>query len=100
MSEKRKDNQGRVLKDGESQRSDGSYQYRYTDIKGKRRYVYAPTLAKLREKRKESRRQFLMTAWITVPERSLSRSLSRNTCARSRECGTTPGSTTILFSVS
>ena len=50
MSEKRKDNQGRVLKDGESQRSDGSYQYRYTDIKGKRRYVYAPTLAKLREK--------------------------------------------------
>ena len=32
MSEKRKDNKGIVLKDGESQRPDGRYQYRYTDI--------------------------------------------------------------------
>ena len=39
MSEKRKDSRGRVLKDGESQRSDGNYQYRYTDIRGKRKYV-------------------------------------------------------------
>lgn len=53
MSEKRKDKKGKVLKDGESQRSNGSYQYRYTDIKGKRRYVYAPTLQELRDKEKE-----------------------------------------------
>ena len=33
MSEKRKDKKGRVLKDGESQRTDGSYQFRYTDIR-------------------------------------------------------------------
>ena len=53
MSEKRKDNKGRILKDGESQRSNGSYQYRFTDIRGKRQYVYAPTLEKLREKEDE-----------------------------------------------
>lgn len=53
MSEKRKDKKGRVLKEGESQRSDGSYQYRYTDIKGKRKYVYAPTLKELRDKEAE-----------------------------------------------
>ena len=37
MSEKRKDKKGRILKDGESQRSNGSYQFRYTDVNGKRK---------------------------------------------------------------
>ena len=46
----RKDAKGRVLKAGESQRKDGSYMYRYTDIRGERRSVYAPDLKKLREK--------------------------------------------------
>ena len=41
---KRKDNKGRVLKTGESQRKDLIYQYRYTDCRGKRQSVYAPTL--------------------------------------------------------
>lgn len=50
MSEKRKDNKGRVLKDGESQRKNGTYQYRYNDVKGNRKYVYAPTLQDLRDK--------------------------------------------------
>ncbi len=50
MSEKRKDNKGRILKDGESQRGNGSYMFRYTDLRGKRQSVYAPTLEKLREK--------------------------------------------------
>ena len=53
MSEKRKDKKGRVLKDGESQRTDGSYQFRYTDIRGKRKYVYARSLQELRDKEKE-----------------------------------------------
>ena len=44
MSEKRKDNKGRILKTGESQRKDGIYQYRYTDFRGKRQTVYASTL--------------------------------------------------------
>ena len=39
MSEKRKDSKGRVLKDGESQRANGTYDYRYTDIHKKRRCI-------------------------------------------------------------
>lgn len=31
MAEKRKDNKGRVLKENEAQRKDGSYQYRWRD---------------------------------------------------------------------
>ena len=51
--ERRKDNKGRVLKEGESQRKDGLYQYRYTDKTGKRHTVYASDLKTLREKEKE-----------------------------------------------
>ncbi len=57
MSEKRKDNKGRILRTGESQRKDLSYQYRYTDIQKKRRTVYASDLRELREKEKEIQRQ-------------------------------------------
>lgn len=53
---KRKDNKGRVLKFGESQRENGSYMYRYTDTSNKRRYVYAPTLDELRQKETEIQR--------------------------------------------
>ena len=49
MSEKRKDSKGRVLKTGESQRKDGRYQYRYTDLCGERRIVYAKQLDELRK---------------------------------------------------
>lgn len=37
----RKDTKGRNLREGESQRSDGRYQYRYTDSGGVRRTVYS-----------------------------------------------------------
>ena len=57
MSEKRKDNKGRVLKTGESQRKDLIYQYRYTDIHGKRQTVYSSDLKELREKEKVIQRQ-------------------------------------------
>lgn len=53
MSEKRKDSNGRILRTGESQRKDGSYQYRYTNSAGKRVVVYHPTLKGLRDKEKE-----------------------------------------------
>ena len=43
MSEKRKDSRGRILKDGESQRKNGTYMYRYADIHKRRKYVYAKT---------------------------------------------------------
>lgn len=50
---RRKDNRGRVLRSGESQRKDRTYDYRYTDAFGKRRSVYAGTLQELREKEAE-----------------------------------------------
>lgn len=55
MAKARKDNKGRVLKKGESQRkSDLMYIYTYTDsITQKRRYVYAKDLMILREKEKK-----------------------------------------------
>lgn len=53
MSKVRRDNKGRVLRQGESQRKDSLYQYRYTDCFGKRHTVYAPTLKELREKEEE-----------------------------------------------
>lgn len=56
MPEKRRDNKGRILKDGESQRKNGSYDFRYTDIHGKRRSIYARTLEELREKEREVKR--------------------------------------------
>jgi integrase len=49
---KRRDNQGRLLKDGESQRKDGRYMYRWTQD-GKQRTVYALTRDELREKEKK-----------------------------------------------
>ena len=50
MAGKRKDKNGRVLKTGENQRKNGTYDYRYTDPHGKVRCVYAKTLESLREK--------------------------------------------------
>lgn len=50
MAERRKDNKGRVLKENESQRKDGAYDYRWRSIDGKRHSVYAPTIEELREK--------------------------------------------------
>ena len=41
MSEVRRDNKGRKLRTGESQRKDGKYEYKYQDAFGKRRTVYS-----------------------------------------------------------
>lgn len=56
MTEKRRDNKGRVLKDGESQRKNGTYDYRYTDIHKKRRCIYAKSLTELRRKEADIQR--------------------------------------------
>lgn len=53
MAKSRKDNKGRVLRKGESQRkSDLRYIYQYTDPNGIRRVIYAKDLLELREKEK------------------------------------------------
>ncbi len=41
MSAKRKDSKGRNLRNGEVQRPDGMYMFRYTDQDGKRRAIYS-----------------------------------------------------------
>lgn len=41
MTDRRKDHKGRTLKVGESQKKDLSYQYRYTDMLGKRHTIYS-----------------------------------------------------------
>lgn len=53
MSEKRRDDKGRILKTGESQRKDGRYQYRFTDANGKRHTIYAANLQELRVKEED-----------------------------------------------
>ena len=50
MNRKRKDKNGRVLKTGENQRKNGTYDFRYTDGHGKVRCIYAKTLDELRRK--------------------------------------------------
>jgi len=51
MAISRKDDRGRALRKGEIQRSsDKRYMYSYTDPMGRRKFIYAKTLAELREK--------------------------------------------------
>ena len=50
---KRKDKNRIVLRTGEGQRPNGTYEYRWTDEEHKRRRVYAKTLEELREKEEE-----------------------------------------------
>ena len=69
MSEVRRDSKGRKLLNGESQRKDGKYEYKYVDAFGKRRTIYSWKLTpsdrvpagkrndlSLREKSKEAER--------------------------------------------
>ena len=58
---RRKDNNGKVLKDGESQRKDGRYQYRWTNKLGKRSIIYATSLKELREKKLKSKKNLI---WV------------------------------------
>ena len=46
VSEKRRDNKNRILRNGESQRKDGRYAYKYTDATGKQQFVYSWKLEK------------------------------------------------------
>lgn len=53
MAKSRKDSKGRVLRKGETVRSNGSYQYAYNDKFGKRQYIYAKDLVTLRQREEE-----------------------------------------------
>lgn len=54
MAQSRKDNKGRVLRKGETQRSsDGKYVYAYTDPEGKRRSIYSKNIMELRAREEQ-----------------------------------------------
>ena len=59
MAEKRKDNKNRILKEGEHQRPNGTYEYKWRDRLGKRHSIYAKTLAELRDKELDVMRDIL-----------------------------------------
>lgn len=46
MSEKRRDNKNRILRNGESERKDGRYAFKYIDATGKPQFVYSWKLEK------------------------------------------------------
>lgn len=46
MSEKRRERKNRVLRNGESQRKDGIYMYKYNDANGEVKYFYSWRLDK------------------------------------------------------
>lgn len=56
---KRRDDKNRVLREGEAQRKNGTYEYKWRDKTGKRRGIYAKTLTELREKEEEVKRDAL-----------------------------------------
>lgn len=79
MSEKRRDNKGRILRTGESQRQDGRYTYKYTNAFGKPQFVYAWKLTamdrtpagkrediSLREKEKRYEKTLMMELTLLV----------------------------------
>lgn len=57
--ERRKDNKNRVLKEGEYQRANGTFEYKWRDKRGNRHSVYAKTLDELRRKKEEVLRDTL-----------------------------------------
>lgn len=62
----RKDNKGKVLRKGESQRKDGTYMFRFTDECKKRKSIYAKTLAELREKELKIKRDKMDNIRLSV----------------------------------
>lgn len=75
--ERRKDNKGRVLKEGESQRKDGMYQYRYTDKFGKRKYLYSKDLKELRKQEEDLKRTIALYGTVVNTNITLSEVVSR-----------------------
>ena len=59
MTPRRKDESKRVLKEGEYQRDNGTYEFKWRDANGKRHSQYAKTLEELRDKEAEILRDIL-----------------------------------------
>lgn len=59
MAEKRRNNKKQLLKEGEYQRPNGTYEYKWRDRRGTRHSVYAKTLEELRKKKLDVLRDVL-----------------------------------------
>ena len=62
---KRKDKSRAVLRTGESQRADGTYQFRWTDSNHKSFCVYAKTLDELRYKEEQIKKMCIRDSYAT-----------------------------------
>ena len=61
---KRRDDKGRILRTGESQRKgDGRYVYKYTDLNGKVRRLYARRRSRQTRYRRAGRNSRLFVSW-------------------------------------
>ncbi len=80
---RRKDNKGRALYDGESLRTDGRYQYRYTTLDKKRKTIYAKTLEELREKEKSIKADIYSGFCVSDGDITLNQMFDR--CSANRE---------------
>lgn len=81
MSEKRRDNRNRILRNGESQRKDGRYAYKYIDATGKQQFVYSWKLEKT-DKLPEGKRDCLS---LREKERQILRDLDDQIAPRGGE---------------
>lgn len=77
MPERRKDSKKRVLKEGEYQRSNGTYEYKWNDVKGDRHSAYAKTLEELREKELDVLRDVLNSIEVEANSMTLHDLFSR-----------------------
>lgn len=66
MAKVRKDNKGRNLRPGETQRADGSYMYVYK-LGTKKKYLYDSDLASLRVKKSRSTKIRMMASVLRKP---------------------------------
>lgn len=86
----RKDKKGRNLHIGESQRTDGTYMYRYTDKRsGKRQTIYANDLPQLREKEKQIAREQEEELFIDSATRKMTVNMLFEQYMQTKELGDT-----------
>ena len=99
MAEKRRDNKGRVLRAGKSQRSDGKYEYKYVNSNSERHSVYSWKLVatdkvpegkqggtSLRDMRSKYRRTWRTTFLFIKPARWHSIPFGINTSNSKKNC--------------
>ena len=94
-TEKRKDTRGRVLRTGESQRPDGSYQFRWSEG-GERRTRYAPHIGGPPAKEDEIARQRLLGRLSTGGSATEWASWWNATCCCAPTCGSVPAAATAI----